>query len=59
MEDGFILDIDDMARLFGGSVTYIGNDMYSLWLPSRDCEVIGDYSQIEAFLEDLKADDLA
>lgn len=59
MEDGFILDIDDIARLMGGCVTFLGDGLYSLWLPSRDCEVVGDYYQIEDFLERLKAEEVA
>ena len=56
--EGFILDIDDMARLLGGSVTYLGDGLYSLWIPSRECEVVGDYSQIEDFLETLQPEEV-
>lgn len=58
MNQGFSLDIDDLARLLGCSLTYLGDGQYSLWIPSRDCEAVGDYWQIEDFLERLQADEV-
>ena len=55
---GFCLDIDDLARLLGCVLCYQGEGLYSLYVPSHDCEVVGDYWQIQDFLEKLQADEV-